>query len=147
MKVILLQDVAKVGKKFDIKEVNDGYGRNFLIAQGKARAVTDSSKEAIEKLKAGLDTAKKVQDDLLLMNLSKISETVLTVKAKANPEGHLFAGVHKKEIVAALLDQMHISLSEELIDLEKPIKKAGKYEVVIGPSGQQVKLRLDILGS
>lgn len=146
MKVILLQDVAKVGKKFDIKEVNDGYGRNFLIARGKAKAITDTSREAIEKLKASLDSSKKVQLDLLSLNLKKVGETELTITAKTNPEGHLFAGVHRSEIVDALNEQSRIEITEDLIKLDKPIKQTGEYVIDVASQQDKVKLKLKIVG-
>lgn len=144
MKIILLQDVAKVGKKFEIREVNSGFARNFLIARGRARAVTDNSKGALEKLKASLEGTQKLQQGLLEMDLEKINGLIITVVAKANDEGHLFASIHEKEIKEALKTQAHIDLPEDSLNLEKPLKTLGEHTVSILVGEKKADLKIVI---
>src|SRR3989344_7519593 len=127
MKIILLHDVQKVGKKYDIKNVSDGHALNLLIPKGLAEVATPIALKKVEKLKMEDTAHKKIQEDLLLMNLKAIEGVTLEIKEKANEKGHLFAGVHKAEIIAHMRDDKHINLLEDFIVLEKPIKEVGEH--------------------
>src|SRR3989338_9715865 len=108
MKIILLHDIAKVGKKYDIKNVSDGHALNLLIPKGLAITANDSAIKRVEKLKSKNTLHKKIQEDLLLMNLKAVEGTTLEISEKANEKGHLFAGVHKEEIIARMKADKHI---------------------------------------
>ena len=69
MRVILLKDVAKVGQKFDVKDVADGYAINFLIPRGLVEAATEANVRKVEGRKKKEDTQRKVQQDLILTNI------------------------------------------------------------------------------
>ena len=98
MKVIFLQDVPRVGKRHDIKEVNDGYAMNFLFARKLAEPATPKAIAELEKRKKNIEIEREVQEDLLMKNLEEIKDKVLNMKAKADEKGHLFSGIHKKII-------------------------------------------------
>jgi len=144
MKIILLQDVAKVGKKYDTKSVSDGHALNLLIPKGLAIVANPEAIKKIEKLKAADTEHKKVQEDLLLMNLKSIDGVTLEMSEKANEKGHLFAGIHKDEIIAAMNTQKHINLLPEFIILEKPIKEVGEHSVEIKIKDKKAILKLSI---
>jgi large subunit ribosomal protein L9 len=145
MKVVLLHDVPKLGKKYDIKDVSDGHALNLLVPKGLVELATASNLKKIEGLKA-LDAAeKKIQMDLLLKNLGDIKDAVVTMKEKANEKGHLFAGVHKAELIPAIKAQTHLDLAPEFIVLEKPIKTVGEHmiEVKVGDKSAEFKLVIE----
>lgn len=142
MKIILLQDVTKVGKKYDVKNVSDGHALNFLIPKGLAEAATPSALKKMEKLRLEDATRQKIQEDLLLMNLKTIEGATIEIKEKANEKGHLFAGVHKTEIITAMKSQKQILLLPEFIILDKPIKEVGECEVEIKVKDKSVKLKV-----
>ncbi len=144
MKIILLHDVAKVGKKYDVKTVSDGYALNLLIPKGLAEVATPSVLKKVEQLKKEDTAHKKVQEDLLLMNLKAISGVTLEMAEKANEKGHLFAGVHKTEIIAKMKSEKHIDLLPDFIMLDKPIKEVGEHRVEIKVKDTSVKLKLVI---
>lgn len=131
MKVILLKDVAKVGKKFDVKDVSDGYALNFLIPQGKAKTATTDGLAKVEVLKATADAERKIQEDLLAKNMHEIDGKVIEIKEKANDKGHLFAGIHKERVAEILSESVHFSVEPTCIELEKPIKEVGEYDIVL----------------
>lgn len=131
MKVIFLQDVPRVGKRHDIKEVNDGYAMNFLFARKLAEPATSKAIAELEKRKKNIEIEREVQEDLLMKNLEEIKGKVLNMKAKADEKGHLFSGIHKKEIVEEMKRQNHADISEEFIALVKPIKEIGEHEIPI----------------
>lgn len=144
MKIILLHDIAKVGKKYDVKTVSDGHALNLLIPKGLAIIADASAIKRVEKLKVEDTAHKKVQEDLLLMNLKAVEGTTLEISEKANEKGHLFAGVHKAEIIAHMKSDKHIDLLPDFILLDKPIKEVGEHSIVIKAGDKTAKLKLNI---
>lgn len=142
MKVIFLQDVPRVGKKYDIKEVNDGYVMNFLIPRKLAELATPSAVASLEKRKKNIEIEREVQTDLLMKNLEEIKGKVITIKSKANEKGSLFKAIHKKEIVEEMKNQNHADISEEFIVLEKPIKEIGEFEIPIEIKNKKSSFKL-----
>ena len=131
MKVIFLQDVPRVGKKYDTKEVPDGYAMNFLFPRKMAEPATVKAIAELEKRKKNIAIEREVQADLLLKNLEEIKNKVITIKAKSDEKGHLFKAIRAKEIVEEMKRQQHADISEEFIILEKPIKEIGEFEIPI----------------
>jgi large subunit ribosomal protein L9 len=131
MKVIFLHDVPRVGRKYDVKEVNGGYASNFLLPRKLAVLATPKAEAEIELRKKEIAIEREVQENLLLKNLEEIKGKTIIIKAKADEKGHLFAQVHKKEIVEAMQEQNHADIGEEFIVLEKPIKEIGEHEIPI----------------
>ena len=131
MKVIFLQDVPKVGKRHDVKEINSGYAMNFLLPRKLAVLATPAAVAELDKRKKNIEIEREVQEDLLLKNLEEIKDKVVTIKGKANEKGSLFKSIHKKEIIEELQKQQHAEIAEEFIVLEKPIKEVGEFEIPI----------------
>jgi large subunit ribosomal protein L9 len=144
MKVILLTDISKVGRRYDIKEVNSGHALNFLIPKNLAIAATPEALKRIEKMKVQTEGEKKVQEELLVKNLEVLNGTTLTLKEKANEKGHLFAGLHRDEIAKELLNQSRISVDPASIMLEHPIKETGTHIVEVKVGSKSAKFKLII---
>ena len=129
MKVILAADVRGQGKKGEMKEVSDGYARNFLLPRGLAVAATEDNLNAM-KLK---DAAKKKQIEkekaLAAENAKRLEGIVVKIAAKAGGAGRLFGSVTSKEISEALQAQHGISIEKNKIVQPEPIKSFGSYEV------------------
>ena len=142
MKVIFLQDVPRVGKKYDTKEVNDGYAVNFLLPRKLAVTATSKAVALLEVRKKEISIEREVQESLLLKNLEEIKGKVVTIKEKADEKGHLFSKIHTKEIVEAMKAQNHADIGEEFIVLEKPIKEVGEYEIPISIQGKKSSFKL-----
>lgn len=142
MRIILLRDVPKVGRKYETKNVPDGYGRNFLIKNGLAEMATDGAMKKIQEIKKAAEIEKKIQEDLLMKNLGDINGIVITLKEKANDEGHLFAGVHKDEIISEIKKETRLDMSPEYIELDKPIKKTGEFDINVSVNGKKAKFKL-----
>src|SRR4051812_15106313 len=107
MKVILLKDVRKVGKKYEIKDVSDGFALNFLIPRKLAEVSSAQALKKLEQRKSQDAATMKVQEDLLLKNLKSLEGATVTLQEQANDKGHLFKGVHSEEIVTAIREQLH----------------------------------------
>ncbi|OGI68911.1 50S ribosomal protein L9 [Candidatus Nomurabacteria bacterium RIFCSPLOWO2_01_FULL_41_12] len=146
MKVIFLKDVARVGKKYDIKEVNDGYAMNFLLPRRLAETATLKAVAQLELKKREIIIEREVQESLLLKNLEEIKGKTVTIKGKANELGHLFSAIHKKEILEAMSEQHHAEISEEFIVLEKPIKAVGEFEIPISIRDKKSSFKLVVAG-
>ena len=131
MRVIFLKDVPRVGKKYDIKEVNDGYAMNFLLPRKLAQTATPQAVAELEMRRKEIVLEREVQEDLLMKNLEEIKGKTITIKSKANELGHLFSAIHKKEIIEAMKEQHRAEIGEEFIILEKPIKEVGEFEIPI----------------
>lgn len=137
MKVIFLHDVAKVGKKYQIKNVSDGYALNFLIPGGHVILATPEAEKRIEKQKSQMESEKKIQLDLLHKNIGSASGSKLKIVSKANEKGHLFSGIHKEQIVSELKTQFNIIIPPELVQLSKPLKEVGEQTIKVGLEGEK----------
>jgi len=142
MRVIFLQDVPRVGKRHEIKEVNDGYVMNFLIPRKLAEPATPHAVASLEKRKKNIEIEREVQEDLLMKNLEEIKGKVITIKGKANEKGSLFKSIHVKDIVEEMKKQNHADIAEEFIILQKPIKEIGEFEIPISIKNKKSSFKL-----
>lgn len=131
MKVIFLQDVKGSGKKGDVKEVADGYARNFLIGKGlavEANAANMSDlagKKASEQHKA--DVARKEALD----NAERLKGKTVVIKAKAGSGGKLFGAVTASNVSDAVSEQLGVKADKKKISLNSDIKTFGEYTAEI----------------
>jgi large subunit ribosomal protein L9 len=144
MKVILLKDVAKLGKRFDVKEVSSGHAMNLLIPQGQAVAATPEAMKQVEVQKKKAEGEKKVMEDLIAMNLKDLDGITLNVAEKANDKGHLFAGMHREEIAAEIEKQTKLQIDPSFVQLEHPIKEVGTHTIEVKAGGKSAKFKLVI---
>jgi len=144
MKIILLKDIPKVGRRYDIKNVSDGYALNLLIPRGLAQIATPQAEKNIETMKAKDLVERKVQGELLLKNLEVIKTLTLNIKEKANEKGHLFAGITKERLVEEIIKSARLNIDAESIKLEKPIKEIGEYKVAVEVMGKSAEFSVVI---
>ncbi len=147
MKVILLKDVAKIGKKYDVKDVADGYALNFLLPKSLAKTATDAALKSVEALKKIALDDMKVQEDLLAKNLHEVDGKTVEIKAKANEKGHLFAGIHKEELPKFIKESLGAEISVNFIELEKPIKEVGEIEITVKAHDKQAKINISVVAA
>jgi len=131
MKVILLQDVPKVGHKYSIKEVKSGYARNFLLPQKLAQLATESAIKGIGAAKLKAEQERAIHDDLLVKNLESLVNLRVVMEEKANEKGHLFSIVHEDEVARILKEKYHIEIPAKFIETDKHIKEVGEYKVKV----------------
>jgi len=144
MKVILLEDVAKIGKKFEVKEVSNGFALNFLLPHKQAQMATAQAIKDIEsKKEAHIATLKDEQTKVEAL-VAKIQEQGILIKASSNEEGKLFAGIDAKGISEAIKEQSGEEIKAELIILENPLKEVGKHQVKIALGEKQEELTINI---
>lgn len=145
MKVILLQDVAKIGRKHAVVDVPDGYGLNQLIPRKMAKPATP------ENLKAALHEA-DIKQSSAASALTKYENTktalagkVIVIKApKKNQQGHLFAAIQKGQVIEAI-KQAGISIDPAMVELPRAIKESGEHQInlVHGPHRSTFNIKVD----
>lgn len=127
MKVILLQDVQGTGKKGDIKEVKEGYGRNFLIKKGLAQ---EANAKNLNLLQGQKDSAQH-KIDVDIANAKAIAEALegktVSVKAKAGQNGRLFGTVTSKEVSAAIKKSLNLDVDKKKINIPMKIEGFGTF--------------------
>lgn len=142
MKVIFIKDLAKVGRKYQTKEVSNGYAQNFLFPNKYAIPATPENEKKIASIKNLSDAESKIQHDLLIKNLKVVSESTLKISSKTNEKGHLFSGIHAEQISHELKNQLHIEMPIAMIHLDKPIKEVGEHKVKVGAGNDTASLTL-----
>lgn len=131
MKVIFLSDVRNVGKKHDIKEVSDGYARNFLFPNALAEQATPSAIKKIDSIKAEHQKEDREVHTHLEALAKKINETKIQFELKADKSGAVFGSVNKETILKAMREHKLIGAERIDIDLKYPIKELGEFVVPI----------------
>lgn len=130
MKVVLLKDVKGTGKKGEIKEVSDGYAKNFLLKTGSAK-MADNSAISENKNKQVANAYHKQQELEKAKALQKeINGKQVTLKIKCGENGKTFGSVTGKEIADAL-EKLGFAIDKKKVELKEPIKTLGNYQVSI----------------
>jgi large subunit ribosomal protein L9 len=142
MKVILLRDVAKLGRRYEVVNVPDGLALNKLIPSKDAVAATPDQIKRVENLKK-----KNLADkDALVSKLKEVSSffsaEALVIEVTANEQGHLFQGVHAKEVVEAA-GKRGVTIDPAWINLKDPIKSVGEAKVTLAAA--QVSFELPLI--
>ena len=130
MKIILKEDVQGLGYKDDVVEVKDGYGRNYLIPQGKAVVATPSALKVLaenQRQRAHKLAKIKADAEALAATLEGVS---LTIGAKTSATGTIFGSVNAIQIAEAL-EKLGHNIDRKLITLKDSIKEVGKYNATI----------------
>ncbi len=147
MKVLLIKDVKSLGKAGEIKEVKDGYGKNFLIGKGFAKHATAEVLEAHkaeQELKAE-NEAKEIK--ALNAMAEKLDKLKIEIHKKLGETGHLFGSVTKDEVAHALLDQHQIEIDKKHIDSKTNIKMVGSHELDLKLGhGIHATLHVEVIG-
>ncbi len=128
MRVVFLQNIKGVAQIGDIKNVSDGYARNFLFPKNLAKPATAEAEKQAEILKKKLESEDLTNKESAAELAKTLEGFVLELAEDANEEGHLYGSVNAKRI-AEELAKNKIKIKEDLINLPEPIKTAGEHEV------------------
>lgn len=129
MKVLLIKDVKSLGKAGEVKEVKDGYGKNFLIGKGFAKHATAevlAQHEADEKQKA-----QDLKDEITSLKelAEKLDKSEIIITKKVGDNGHLFGSITKDEVAHALKEQFNIEIDKKHITDKTAIKTVGEHDL------------------
>ena len=131
MKVILLEDVKKLGKKGEIVDVAEGYGNNFLIKKGLAVVGTSTNINNAKQKQDATAHKKQVANDEAVVLASQLSKVHVVIPVRLGEDGRLFGSVTTKDISAALQEQFKVDVDKRKIELKEAIKTVGTHDVVV----------------
>ena len=145
MKVILLRDTAKLGKRGEVKEVADGYAINVLIKKGDALQATPGE---LAKWKAKEDSKKhkkELETNVFTQLIDKLHQNQVIISGKkADTKGQLFAAVHENDIADAIFKVTQFSLDPKQISIPVVIKSLGVHSVEIKQGTQKEKIMIEV---
>ncbi|MFC5703110.1 50S ribosomal protein L9 [Cohnella faecalis] len=139
MKVIFLQDVKGQGKRGEVKDLSEGYVRNFLLPKGLVQVATEGAQKSIDQINAAAQKRKDKEKEDAKALAAKLSELTVVIKAKAGEGGRLFGAITSKQIAEAL-EKLKIVVDKRKIEMDEPIRTLGVTKV-------PVKLYPDVKGT
>lgn len=143
MKVIFMKDVPRIGRKFEVKDMPDGYALNFLLPRKLAVRATPDAILRLEKEQKIADSNVEASRAAVKALANSLKETPVSVLVEANDKGGLFKAVHQKEIAKAIRDAGH-KVDEESIIIETPIKSLGEHTIVLARGGAEESVTITI---
>lgn len=145
MKIILTTDVPKVGNRYELKEVKDGYA-NVLIARGVALLATPKALSDLALKKAQIE--KKKEDEMKMFEsiIASIDNKKIEIKVKANEKGHLFKSVNASDVATAIKDVTGVEIEENSIVMDH-IKELGSHTVEIKKGGKKGKCEVVVINN
>jgi len=148
MKVILLKDIKGTGKKDQILEVSDGYGRNFLLPRKMAIEATSEALNSIEKSKQAAKHREDVKRDEAEQTARSLKGKVVVVKVRAGEAGRLYGSITTQEIADALKAQHGVELDKRKIELDEKVSTVGQTSMTLKLSaGVATKMVLNIVAA
>lgn len=130
MKVILLQDVKSLGKKGDIVETAEGYGRNYLLPRKLAKEANAANVNQAKADKAtAAHRAAQAKDEAIVLG-AQVEKVVVTIKMRLGENGKMFGSVTSKDVAEALIKQTGLNIDRRKIELKNSVKSLGEYTAV-----------------
>jgi large subunit ribosomal protein L9 len=144
MKVILLRDVAKIGRRNQIVEVPDGYAQNQLIPKKWAQPATPANLKKITNLQETTKAHNDAEQTRFEAAVKSIQMQSLQIVGQANEQGHLFKAIHESDIVTAALAR-GIALDKRYIEIPNQIKSVGTHAIVCRRGGVALECMIEII--
>lgn len=145
MKVILLKDIAKMGKRGDVKEVADGYAINVLIKKEMALMATPSELLKWKQKADSQNHKKELQTNTFVQLIDKIRhEKIVITGKKSDAKGQLFAAIHESDIADAIFKVTHFSIDPKQVIIIDTIKSLGAHAVEIKQGTQKEKITVEV---
>jgi len=137
MKVLLLEDVYKLGRAGDVKKVADGYGRNFLIPQGLAVLATPGALKQVEHIRTRATASRTVLNKEMSGVAERLARLILTFPARAGETGKLYGSITAQMIAEAIQKKVDVTIDRRQVDAQ-PIRSLGEQKV-------RVRLTVDLV--
>lgn len=131
MRVIFLQDVTNLGHAGDVKDVADGYARNYLIPKKLATVATAEGMKRIERIKQAGDERRLRESEQLEELASLLEGTAISVSARTTPAGHFYGAITPTQVAEELSTTVGREIDRRLVETVEPIREPGDYEVVL----------------
>lgn len=145
MKVILLKDMAKLGKRGEVKDVAESYAINVLIRKGDALQATPAELSKWKQKKESKEYKKELETNLFLQIGDKLKQKPLLINnKKADAKGQLFAQIRQEDIAASIFDTTNISIDHKQVVIPTPIKSIGSHVVYLKQGDKNVTINVNI---
>lgn len=132
MKVILKEDIKKLGKKDELVDVSDGYARNYLIPRNLAVEANNANISIMKSKSAALMNKKQKELEDAREIAAKLNGKTVIVKTKAGDSGRLYGAVTSMDIAYAIKQQYNIDIDKKKVNLPEPIKAISVYQIEVG---------------
>lgn len=148
MKVLLRSDVNSLGRKGDIKEVKDGYARNYLIPRGLALKATKGVEQQAASMRRAREQREAQQREEATALATKLEQTPVTVTARVGAEGKLFGSITPADIINAIDKQLSLAVDRHALRIDAPIKALGEHTVSVQLHDDvSATIRLDVVAA
>ena len=148
MKVILLQNVEGLGKAGDLKDVANGYARNFLLPRKLAAGATPALMSNRDQRIASEQRRVEKQAEAQRQQAEQLAKVTLTFRAKVGSQGRLYGSITSQDIASALREQENMVVDRRIIDLPEPIRALGTFNVPVKVASQlEPKITVNIIDS
>lgn len=144
MKIILLKDIAKIGRRFDVVEVPDGFAMNQLVPKRMAEAATPANLKRVEKRAAGIVANQEGSKQRFDTALATLKTTTVKIVADANEKDHLFKAVHERDIVEAAV-ATGVDIDASMLTIDTPIKALGLHEVWLTQGAEKASFSVEVI--
>ena len=148
MKIVLREDIDKVGKRGDIVEVSDGFARNFLIPRNHAIVATRGITAQAASMRAARDRADAKNRQSAEEIARKLVGISLRIEARSGAEGKLFGSVTNMDVIEALKEQSSLEIDRKQIEMHEPIRSVGEHHVPVKLHADvHVSLAVEVIGT
>ena len=145
MKIILLQDVAKIGRRYEVVDVPDGYAMNQLIPKKMAEPATPANVKRIEKMNLDKAASAEADSEAFQAAVATIEATPITITLEANEQGHLFKAVSADDVVTAA-QAVGAVVTADMVSFASPIKEIGAHDVQLAKGGATATISVTVVG-
>ncbi len=148
MRLILREDVQGLGKRGDVCDVADGYGRNYLVPRGLAMRSSEGAATQASAMRKSRDVRDARDREAATAVATTLVPTVIHITARASDEGRLFGSIGAQEVADAVLAQTTIELDRRSISVDEPIKETGTHTVAVKLHAEvEFPVTLEVAGS
>lgn len=145
MKVILRKTVPGLGRVNEVKDVSEGYARNYLIPRGLASIATETAIEQAQRQMQAEKERKARQRSEAEILAARLGELTLVFKAKAGEKGRLYGSITAQQIAEAIEEQLHRPFDKRCLELEQPLRQLGEHVIPIKlEGGVRATIRVEI---
>ena len=147
MKVILLKDVRSIGQHGEVKNVSDGYARNFLFPQKLAEPATEDKVKELEAKKKQHEAMLEKEEAEVTAKIMKLKGKKVVLSARATEKGGLFKAIAAKDVARAIQAEHELDIPEEMIEFSDHIKTVGEHTAILKSKTQKVELTVAVVAA
>jgi large subunit ribosomal protein L9 len=145
MKVILLKDIRSVGQRGEVKNVSDGYARNFLFPQKLAEPATEEKIKQLADNKQAHEAEIHKEEEALVARILALKGKKVVLSSRATEKGGLFKSIAAKDIARAIKAEHGVDIPEDAISFPEPIKTVGEHTALLSSKTQKVELTVGVV--